>query len=81
VLNLGLHFYGNNCPTDIASPAKEDEFSACSNIAIEALTPTGFLPANSPGLPHVLIGGILILIFGDLFGYKQTLKRRHGRCA
>ncbi len=56
---------------------KKMNFPLVSKIEIKALIiPSVFLPADSPGLPRVLIGGILILIFGDISGYKQTLKRK-----
>ncbi len=47
---------------------KKMNFQLVSKIAIKALIiPFVLLPSNSPGLPRVLIGGILILIFGDIF--------------
>jgi len=47
---------------------KNMNFQLVSGIAVKALKmPSVFLSADFSGLPRVLIGGILILIFGDIF--------------
>jgi len=56
---------------------KKMSFPLVSKIEMKVLIiPFFFLPADSPGLPRVLIGGILILIFAGIFGYERTPERK-----